>query len=193
MKVAAEAVAATGIPNPRVLEVGCGSGYYSEVFATLLKEGVRYTENAVTRAPGSGLTHHYNGMANFVLNRLGKAMSHIGTAERLMPGGHINWVLKMLTAYVMMSRERWTEAEEAMEQCCVLIPSFAYGYVLKAVICLNQGRNEEAHQHILTAQKLGGELPSGLWFDTMLTGRHPGQTKRIAQVRALWAAAERSG
>jgi ubiquinone/menaquinone biosynthesis C-methylase UbiE len=42
-KVAAEAIAATGIANPRVLEVGCGSGYYSDVFATLLPGGVRYT------------------------------------------------------------------------------------------------------------------------------------------------------
>jgi SAM-dependent methyltransferase len=42
-KVAAEAIAATGIANPRVLEVGCGSGYYSEVFATLFTGGVRYT------------------------------------------------------------------------------------------------------------------------------------------------------
>src|SRR6266567_1393749 len=42
-RVAAEAVAATGIGNPRLLEVGCGSGYYSEVFATLLPGGLRYT------------------------------------------------------------------------------------------------------------------------------------------------------
>jgi SAM-dependent methyltransferase len=41
-KVAAEAIAATGIANPRVLEVGCGSGYYSDVFATLLPGGVHY-------------------------------------------------------------------------------------------------------------------------------------------------------
>jgi ubiquinone/menaquinone biosynthesis C-methylase UbiE len=43
LKTAAEAIAATGIPNPRVLEVGCGSGYYSDVFATLLPGSVRYT------------------------------------------------------------------------------------------------------------------------------------------------------
>ncbi|MFZ2159407.1 MAG: class I SAM-dependent methyltransferase [Bradyrhizobium sp.] len=41
--VAAEAVAATEIARPRLLEVGCGSGYYSEVLATLLPGGVEYT------------------------------------------------------------------------------------------------------------------------------------------------------
>jgi SAM-dependent methyltransferase len=42
-EVATQAVAATGIVYPRVLEVGCGSGYYSDVFATLLSGGVQYT------------------------------------------------------------------------------------------------------------------------------------------------------
>jgi SAM-dependent methyltransferase len=42
-KVAAEAIAATGIAHPGVLEVGCGSGYYSEVLATLLPDGISYT------------------------------------------------------------------------------------------------------------------------------------------------------
>jgi SAM-dependent methyltransferase len=42
-KVAAEAVAATGIAHPQLLEVGCGSGCYSEVFDTLLPDGVQYT------------------------------------------------------------------------------------------------------------------------------------------------------
>ena len=42
-KVAAESVVATGMVRPRLLEVGCGSGYYSEVFATLVPGGVSYT------------------------------------------------------------------------------------------------------------------------------------------------------
>ena len=42
-KVAAEAVAATGIAKPSLIEIGCGSGHYSDVFATLLRGGVTYT------------------------------------------------------------------------------------------------------------------------------------------------------
>jgi len=41
--VAAEAVTATWLANPRLIEVGCGSGYYFEVFDTLLQGRVRYT------------------------------------------------------------------------------------------------------------------------------------------------------
>ncbi|MCP4621291.1 MAG: class I SAM-dependent methyltransferase [Bradyrhizobium sp.] len=43
LAVAAEAVVATGITAPRLLEVGCGSGYYSEVFAGLVPGGIGYT------------------------------------------------------------------------------------------------------------------------------------------------------
>src|ERR1700730_17573908 len=54
-KVAAEAITATGIANPSVIEVGCGSGYYSEVLATLLPyainyRGIDYSQAMVARA-----------------------------------------------------------------------------------------------------------------------------------------------
>lgn len=42
-RVAADAVAATGMTRPSLIEIGCGSGYYSEVFTTLLPDGVAYT------------------------------------------------------------------------------------------------------------------------------------------------------
>jgi SAM-dependent methyltransferase len=55
LTVAAEAVAATGIANPAVLDVGCGSGYYSDIFATLLPgatqySGVDYSDAMIARA-----------------------------------------------------------------------------------------------------------------------------------------------
>ena len=58
-KVAAEAIATTGIENPRVLEVGCGSGYYSDVFATLLTCGVQYTGVDYSEAMIARARAHY--------------------------------------------------------------------------------------------------------------------------------------
>lgn len=40
---AAEAVHATGLTKPSLIEIGCGSGYYSDVFATLMPDGISYS------------------------------------------------------------------------------------------------------------------------------------------------------
>jgi ubiquinone/menaquinone biosynthesis C-methylase UbiE len=58
-KVAAEAIALAGIANPRVLEVGCGSGYYSEIFATLIAGGVEYTGIDYSKAMIARARAHY--------------------------------------------------------------------------------------------------------------------------------------
>lgn len=55
LTVAAEAVDAVGVPSPSVLEIGCGSGYYSEILSTLAKSdvdytGVDYSEAMIARA-----------------------------------------------------------------------------------------------------------------------------------------------
>ena len=62
-RLAAEAVAATGLPNPRLLEIGCGSGYYSEVLATLLPDGVRYTGIDYSDAMIARAREHYPDIA----------------------------------------------------------------------------------------------------------------------------------
>ncbi len=54
-KVAAEAVAATRLANPTLVEVGCGSGYYSEVLTSLLSgkidyRGADYSQAMIERA-----------------------------------------------------------------------------------------------------------------------------------------------
>jgi SAM-dependent methyltransferase len=58
-KVAAEAVDATGIMHPRLLEVGCGSGYYSEVLSALLPGRVSYTGADYSEAMISRARAHY--------------------------------------------------------------------------------------------------------------------------------------
>jgi SAM-dependent methyltransferase len=62
-RVAAEAIAATGIANPSLLEVGCGSGYYSEVFATLLPGRARYTGIDYSDAMIARARKHYPAIA----------------------------------------------------------------------------------------------------------------------------------
>ncbi len=50
LRAAADAVAATGIDQPEILEVGCGSGYYSEILPYLLGRPVRYTGSDYSEA-----------------------------------------------------------------------------------------------------------------------------------------------
>jgi SAM-dependent methyltransferase len=54
-RIAAEAIAATGENDPFIVEVGCGSGYYSELLPLLLKKpigylGVDYSQAMITLA-----------------------------------------------------------------------------------------------------------------------------------------------
>jgi len=62
-RIAAEAVAAAGLSNPRLLEIGCGSGYYSEVLAALLSGGVRYTGIDYSDAMIARAREHYPSIA----------------------------------------------------------------------------------------------------------------------------------
>jgi SAM-dependent methyltransferase len=43
LRVAADAVDSVGLKAPSLLEIGCGSGYYSEILAQLARSDVRYT------------------------------------------------------------------------------------------------------------------------------------------------------
>jgi SAM-dependent methyltransferase len=59
LRVAAEAIVSTGIISPSLLDVGCGSGYYSEILATLVPGGVRYTGTDYSDAMIDRARAHY--------------------------------------------------------------------------------------------------------------------------------------
>ena len=43
LQVAAKAISTTALEDPSILEVGCGSGYYSRILSAILKRELRYT------------------------------------------------------------------------------------------------------------------------------------------------------
>jgi SAM-dependent methyltransferase len=43
IRVAADAVSATGLAHPSLLDIGCGNGYYAEIFDTMLPGTITYT------------------------------------------------------------------------------------------------------------------------------------------------------
>lgn len=58
LTIAAEAVMATGIGNARLIEVGCGGGYYAEVLSHLLPGGVQYCGADYSEATIAGAKKH---------------------------------------------------------------------------------------------------------------------------------------
>ena len=59
LTVAAQGVDALGLPSPNLLEIGCGSGYYVEVFDALCRSKVRYTGLDYSAAMVERARHRY--------------------------------------------------------------------------------------------------------------------------------------
>ncbi|HEY2010078.1 MAG TPA: class I SAM-dependent methyltransferase [Rhizomicrobium sp.] len=59
LDVAAKAVDAVGLAGPSLIEIGCGSGYYSEILATLARSRVDYTGIDYSAAMIGRANEHY--------------------------------------------------------------------------------------------------------------------------------------
>jgi SAM-dependent methyltransferase len=60
-RVASQAVDAAGLTHATLLDVGCGNGYYSEVFARLAKTVISYTGGDYSPAMVESAKRHYPG------------------------------------------------------------------------------------------------------------------------------------
>lgn len=63
LQIAAEAVRDSGLTKPTILEVGCGNGYYAEVFSALLNNAFRYTGLDYSSAMVSSAKQNYPAMS----------------------------------------------------------------------------------------------------------------------------------
>jgi len=154
------------------------------------EEGLRHTERAVRKAPGSGQLQYQHGTVLCFLNRMEEALSHLNTGERLMAGSHLMWAVKVFQSMALAELGRWAEAEAAIDEGISLIPTWGWFHDFKARCCLALGRPTEGRKHIQTARQVGfDEVMSERWLRRM-SAHSPMLEAHLAAVRSLYAETE---
>jgi SAM-dependent methyltransferase len=105
---AAEAVRHTGMDDPLILEVGCGSGYYSEILSYLLNRSVRYVGLDYSAAMLQLARKRYPEQL-FVLGDATALPFADGVLDIVMNGGSLMHILSYETAIAEARRvaARW--------------------------------------------------------------------------------------
>ena len=154
------------------------------------QEGVRHTERAVRKAPGSGQLQYQHGTACSFLNRPEEALSYLNTAARLMPGSHLMWAVRGWQSRALSDLGRWAEAMVAADDGISLLPTFGWLYVAKARCCVELGQDAEARRHIETARGLDFDLAQMERVWRRASAFSPQLEADIAIICGLYAATE---
>ena len=153
------------------------------------QEGERHTARAVRKAPGSGFLHLIHSTACQMLDRPEQALLHANTAERLMPGSHFMWAVKLSQSRPLFLLERWAEAHVAAVEALLIDPTSVEGHLLIGLCHLRLGRDAEARRCIQSA--LGGiELAQAERSWRRISPNSPTLAADIAAIHALYAATE---
>jgi TolB-like protein len=149
------------------------------------EEGERFTARAVRKAPGSGFLHLIHSSACLMLDRPEQALSHANTAERLMPGSHLMWAVKLCQSRALLRLGRWVEACAGAVEALFIDPTSAESHFLKALCHARLEQEADARKCIQTARRLGAELAQVecLWRRFL---PNDAVEKYIATLRALW-------
>ncbi len=162
-EVAALAISATGLTNPLVIEVGCGSGYYSEALPCLLGTPIRYLGVDYSSSMTS-LAHHVYPGVPFV----------IGDACRLPFQSDCSDILLSGTSLMHIADYRLAIAESVRVSCrwCIFhtVPVMAerpttflvkdaYGVEVIEVIFNRDEMQEIFDAHRLTVEAIFQSIP----------------------------------
>jgi TolB-like protein/Tfp pilus assembly protein PilF len=155
-----------------------------------LEEGERHTGRAMRKAPGSSQIRANHGIACAMLNRAEEALPCLTTAERLSPGWHLMWGVKLWQCEAYRALGRWAEANAAVDESISLLPTNPAAHVAKAHISMQLGQGGEARSHVETARRLGYDLAMAESRWRRVLPNSPTLEADIAIIRALYAAAE---
>jgi TolB-like protein/Tfp pilus assembly protein PilF len=158
------------------------------------QEALRHAERAVRLNPGTGLVHFSCGLACVYLNKTNDALTHFNTALRASPGSETNFFNHTEQAGAHLRAGRWPESVSALDNALALYPDFPLALLMKALVFYREGRADEARellQHTRRVEKAG---TLAVW--EMNIRRHlvrsPNLEELLAQLRLLWAEAERA-
>ena len=156
-------------------------------------EAARYSERAMRKAPGSGFIHYNHGTVCRFLNRSEEAVSHLNVATQLIASWHLLWAVAAWRSQALGELGRWAEAEAAADESIALNPEFGQSHVIKALMCVQLGRDAEAPSHVDTARRVGLDLAQAERYFRRVGMKSPGLQETIASIRALYAATEGAG
>jgi TolB-like protein/Tfp pilus assembly protein PilF len=157
------------------------------------EEGERYTGRAVRKAPGSGVSQQYHGVACAMLNRLEEAMLHLNTAARLMPGSHLFWAVKAWHANALIRAGRWAEGEVLYDECLANAPDFAIGLCHKAMFCERDGRKAQGLHIVRTLKASGINYATVRRTFERVFINSPTFNEMMSAIEAQWSEADSGG
>jgi TolB-like protein len=168
--------------------------YVTPAFANLgLPEiGMRHAERAVRKAPGFGFAHLQLGICYVMLELHERGAAHLATAERLLPGSHMLWLLKAWQWKALLTLGRAQEALEALDETIALNPGFPVGYTNRAWHYMLAGQEAEALSQIAIARRLGWNFGQFERFTRRSNLNDPQLQEIIASIRALYEVSERN-
>jgi Flp pilus assembly protein TadD len=118
------------------------------------------------------------------------ALAHLKTAERLLPGSQLMWLVKYWQSRALAGMERGAEACAAIHECVSLNPTDGLSYAFEALSAKQIGHDDVARRCIGAAQQLGCDLTQAERFVRRLSPNSPRLEADIAIFRALYASVE---
>jgi TolB-like protein len=154
------------------------------------EEGERLTARAVRKAPGGGFLHLVHSTACLMVNRPEQSLAHANTAERLMPGSHLMWAVKLSQLRALFTLGRWAEASEAAAGALLNDPTSAEAHFLQAFCLVQLEQIADAHRCIQAARQLRAEPEQLRNFWRRLWPNGATAEKLTTTVQALWTTSE---
>jgi Flp pilus assembly protein TadD len=133
------------------------------------------------------MAHQTHGVICGMLGRLDEAISHLSTAERLMPDSYMSWITKMWQSRTLFQAGRWAEADAAIDSAIALNPTWANSHLMRALVGVRLGRDHEAHVDVRKARQLGLDLSQALHLFRLVFPVSPTLDTDIATIRDLYA------